>query len=796
MLSSQKKLACRHIGGGTHLDIKFSDDKDMRLLSLFAPLALAQLGVDVGKNGGVTVSVDGKAWLASTETLLFGDRLKLLNSSTKSASDALGDFESTEWSWSLKNSTTRAFADAFRLCDSKVVMRTSVRVYKNDRAVFRQEFPCGASTTAVSAIRGSKPDPWVITDFPKFEPTNTSGFDRCALFNEPLADTLIIEDVRDQQGAVTFGKCLVTTQGGVPIVLYSVSGSRVTGSLIFSQLTRFKTGEMFIGGDGSETAHISLGLKGTLDSIPAGFDAEWVVSYSSNGMIPAWEHWGDALLAVSGKTRVGPYEGPIVSSMGYWTDNGAYYHYGGVENASGAYQDAMKKVVEAHRAKNIPFKHWQLDSWWYPKGRGGNNSYFHHHEGADGGVYRWKADGWVFPDGMEALQKMVGLPFVQHNRFFSPYNWYKANGIAGEWTESTTSDVLPLDLETFYEFFFEQTNDFGPQLAVYEQDFCYTQYEHIKAMQTNATFADDWFGAMARHAAKRNLTMQFSMPYPREYLVTTAHPNIRTIRASHDYHAGRDQWKISRTSLLAHAVGVLPFKDTYLTNDNAETGGADKDREPNAELVNVVATLSASIVGPGDGPGLTNRTRLIRCCNEDGLVLKADRPAVMIDAQWTADAPGGEVSFTYTERDGGRTTYYILAADVQSSYDLTPEDLRAPDSAEYVAFSWKNRKIQTFSKTSPVKLKAASSQVPVEWNLYTVAPVVDGWAVIGDANKYVGASIKRVESATVADSKLSVVMLGVAREEVTVCAYKKESGQLVCTDAVVGEDGKVTVSFS
>eukprot|EP01052_Picozoa_sp_SAG31_P025889 SAG31_NODE_2301_length_5978_cov_14.073652_5_plen_75_part_00 len=52
------------------------------------------------------------------------------------------------------------------------------------------------------------------------------------------------------------------------------------------------------------------------------------------------------------------------------------------------------------------------------------------------------------------------------------------------------------------------------------------------------------------------------MPYPREYLASTLHPNVVTIRASHDYKAGSSQWKISRSSLVAHAVGLLPFKDT------------------------------------------------------------------------------------------------------------------------------------------------------------------------------------------------------------------------------------------
>jgi hypothetical protein len=66
------------------------------------------------------------------------------------------------------------------------------------------------------------------------------------------------------------------------------------------------------------------------------------------------------------------------------------------------------------------------------------------------------------------------------------------------------------------------------------------------------------------HLMRRDLTKSIAdcMPYPREYLASTLHPNVVTIRASSDYHAGRDQWKISRSSLVAHAVGLLPFKDT------------------------------------------------------------------------------------------------------------------------------------------------------------------------------------------------------------------------------------------
>lgn len=57
------------------------------------------------------------------------------------------------------------------------------------------------------------------------------------------------------------------------------------------------------------------------------------------------------------------------------------------------------------------------------------------------------------------------------------------------------------------------------------------------------------------------------MPYPREYLVSSRHKNVITIRASGDYSPTEENWRIGRQSLFAYAIGLLPFKDTFLTND-------------------------------------------------------------------------------------------------------------------------------------------------------------------------------------------------------------------------------------
>ena len=44
-----------------------------------------------------------------------------------------------------------------------------------------------------------------------------------------------------------------------------------------------------------------------------------------------------------------------------------------------------------------------------------------------------------------------------------------------------------------------------------------------------------------------------------------------------------------------------------------------------------IATLSTGPVAPGDAINYTNVERIMRCCRQDGLILKPDRPLTMIN---------------------------------------------------------------------------------------------------------------------------------------------------------------------
>jgi hypothetical protein len=100
-----------------------------------------------------------------------------------------------------------------------------------------------------------------------------------------------------------------------------------------------------------------------------------------------------------------------VQYLSYYTDNGAYYYY--LTEPGKTYEQTIVDVWEYSRARGIPYRALQLDSWWYFKGR-------------DQGVLRWDARPEVFPSGLKGLQERLGgnVPIVAHNRWWSVESSY------------------------------------------------------------------------------------------------------------------------------------------------------------------------------------------------------------------------------------------------------------------------------------------------------------------------------------------------------------------------------------
>jgi len=165
---------------------------------------------------------------------------------------------------------------------------------------------------------------------------------------------------------------------------------------------------------------IFAGVKATASLIPAGWSQAFVLS-AATGINEGMLAWGDRMLKYTGKPRADKYRDATHATIGYWTDNGGYYHYATGVNKSRTYEEVLPEVKASHEAVGVPFGHWQFDSWFYPKDGGVGPG------GGGGAVTNWTALDSVFPSGMAAIQQQLKTPMVMHNRQWSMKSDYIAH---------------------------------------------------------------------------------------------------------------------------------------------------------------------------------------------------------------------------------------------------------------------------------------------------------------------------------------------------------------------------------
>lgn len=163
----------------------------------------------------------------------------------------------------------------------------------------------------------------------------------------------------------------------------------------------------------------------------------------------------------------------------------------------------------------------------------------------------------VFPDGIKAVQEDIKMRFVAHNRWWSNETVYaKQNGGAYDFILEEKLSI-PTSQE-FWDDLMANSTTWG--LAVYEQDWLHNEFEELACTMESPTLGRDWLLQMGRAAWNNGVKIQYCMPYPRHVLQSLEIPAVTQIRASDDYSPANDQWSIGVSSMLAHAVGLAPFK--------------------------------------------------------------------------------------------------------------------------------------------------------------------------------------------------------------------------------------------
>ena len=266
-----------------------------------APAAAGKLGLVVGADGTYAVTVDGATWLASgagapQAAVAYGNALHSTADGSLKADAAPTPVNGANYS-------------GFRQTFNGGLFGVEWQLYEAANAiVFVQSFPQGLSGMAVNG--GDSKD--LATAFPVFNFTADAGK---AFLTWPECMCSGATGLWTAAGVKSAG---LTDDGGSPLVLFDAAATTV----VLSPYSGFMTAN--IGTYKAVQGALGAGYNGMLQSVPAGH-AHYTLLLGGQGVNNTVMAFGDMLLARSGKHRTRPDADLIVSTLGYWTDNGAFY---------------------------------------------------------------------------------------------------------------------------------------------------------------------------------------------------------------------------------------------------------------------------------------------------------------------------------------------------------------------------------------------------------------------------------------------------------------------------------------
>ena len=645
--------------------------------------------------------------------------------SVKDGQDRLGAFRELSFRWR-----------------DRVALKGSIRTYV-DRPVLLFGITSSEPTSDAAVIRFPR-----FTEFPK----NLRGF---SYVNREFAPpTFALEE------------------NATPWLLYDDQ----THAAVLSPAANYMIATMR--GDGK--TEIASGLNAGVASLPADFTHRTLMALGV-GVNATWDSWGSALTGLQGTQRPGNDADIGLRYLGYWTDHGGEYYYD--YDRKLGYAGTLEALVQRYREEAIPIRYLQLDSWWYyktytdPAGKTGkpeNDRLPLEEWNRYGGLIKYEAHPSLFPEGLAAFQRRVGLPLIAHNRWIdpaSPYHQrYRISGFAA------------LDPDWWREIIGYLSS---AQVVTYEQDWLNVIYEHSPELAASLEAGDAFSDGMARAAQEKGLSLQYSMALPRHFLQGARYGNLTTIRVSGDRFR-REKWDtFLYTSRLANALGIWPWCDVFMSKETDNL---------------LLATLSAGVVGIGDPSGAENKKNLLHAVRLDGVIIKPDTPLLPIDAMYTAGSRRPMIAAAHTDHGALRTSYvfsYGRGLDV-ASVAFTPAQVGVP--REVYVYDARRRSARRLAPSDAFTFVLA----PTGTAYFVVAAVSRaGIALLGDEGKFVPDGRKRIATlddepdrliatVTFAPQEKSVRLFGYAIGQPTVTAQAGSVGEV----AIDKRTGRFEVSVS
>ena len=470
------------------------------------------------------------------------------------------------------------------------------------------------------------------------------------------------------------------------------------------------------------------GIDPKIPTLPAGFE-HGTILVVGRGIGATLDAWGRALQHLNGKAPVSNHADVLLAKFGYWTDNGASYYYKFVPKLG--YEGTLLAVREAYLRLGVPLAYLQLDSWWYPKEKGNSLAAM-----AVNGETVYRASPQVFPAGLPAFQREMGLPLAVHARWVAADSPYRR-----EYTMSRNVVLSP--------GFWKSTADYlrAGGVVVYEQDWLNDNARPA----VNLTDPQQFLGNMAQSMVADGIAVQYCMALPGYFLASTRYPALETIRVSDDRFQPSRWNEFLYGSALAHAVGLWPWSDVFMSRELPEL---------------ILSTLSAGPVGVGDALGGIDASNLERAMRKDSVLLKPDVPAEPIDASIVADAQRLRAPMIAATHSGEEVEVFAYPrASSQHEVTVSLSELGVPGPA--YEWDWVRGTGRPIPAGGSFAMRFRNG-----WAYSIVTPVGrDGLGILGDTDKIVPLAHERFPAVEDAEGAEITIAFAPGEEAVTVTGY-------------------------
>ena len=476
-------------------------------------------------------------------------------------------------------------------------------------------------------------------------------------------------------------------------------------AFIFSPASHYMNAELSFGPRNELLSRITTDAQ----ELPSRY-VEMAVLVVEPGINRAFETWGRFLTDLTGKKRPGNEADFSLKYLGYWTDHGGQYYYRFEEGLG--YAGTLLKVRDEFQKMNIRLGYVQLDSWFYPKGHEGK---WKSTDPLGGGTYRYEAAKELFPKGLRAFQRKLGVPLIVHNRWIDESSPYRK--------EYSISGNVATD-PRLWNNWMRYLRTAG--VRTYEQDWLSGPAMPRRDLDLGERFMD----TMAMAARKQGISLQYCMPLPRHFLQGTRYSNLLTIRTSGD-RLTSEHWKsFLFNGRLASALGEWPWTDVFMSSETSNL---------------LLSTLSASMVGIGDAVGTFDQANLRRVVRSDGVIVKPDEPIRPLDAAYLEEASGQRqpiIASAATHHEGSNTSYVFAFAQAPENQTRTFSPAALGYEGPVYAYNYFERYGLYLRR-----LETATFEVPDRGSYWIVVPVgASGVGFLGDDDKFVSNGRHRIAS--------------------------------------------------